>query len=78
MTEKKNGLRYPTKKFALTMFSLWLISILLSIAEMTNFFTENPFNDDKFQLKSYFHFVPAFIMLVVVTNYFRNKGKEIA
>lgn len=78
MTEKKNGLRYSSKKFAFTMFSLWLISIILSIAAATNFFKENPFNDDNFQLKSFFHFVPTFIMLVVVINYFKNRGKEIA
>jgi hypothetical protein len=72
MKTQHNWMRNPTRKQAIAVFLVWLTSEVLLFAAATDFFRESPFKKE-FLGVNFLNFVTTVIVLVTVSNYFRQR-----
>lgn len=69
-----NNFKYPTKKYLLIFLVLWIISTLLIICSITNFFTENFFNR-RYTLMYYLMILSSISTIKLILNYKKVNNK---
>lgn len=74
MTAKRNWLKNPTPKEAFLVFSVWLLSVVMTLAAASDLFTVNPLENVKIAVGS-IHFLSTAITAVAVINFFRNRRR---
>lgn len=75
MNQKINWVHNPTKTQLAISLTVYLISVVIMFAAMTNFFTE-PLDLKVNMVLLFLNIAVTFTMIEVVGNYFRNLKKQ--